>query len=60
MRAAGAATACQDEATSLIYGMPRAAMAIGAAEHEISLDSIPAYILQQTRAGQRPKDAKAS
>jgi two-component system, chemotaxis family, protein-glutamate methylesterase/glutaminase len=60
MRAAGAATACQDEATSLIYGMPKAAMAIGAAEREISLDSIAAYILQQARAGQRPKDVKAS
>ena len=35
-------------------------MAIGAAEREISLDAIPAYILQQTRAGQRPKDVKAS
>ncbi len=60
MRAAGAATACQDEATSLIYGMPKAAMAISAAEREISLDGIPGYILQQTRAGQRPKDLKAS
>lgn len=60
MRAAGAATACQDEATSLIYGMPKAAMAIGAAERQVSLDAIPAYILEQTRAGQRPKDVKAS
>lgn len=60
MRNAGAATACQDEASSLIYGMPKAAMAIGAAECQVALDDIPAYILEQTRAGQKRKDKHAS
>jgi two-component system, chemotaxis family, protein-glutamate methylesterase/glutaminase len=48
MREAGGATACQDEASCLIYGMPKAAKALGAAEHELPLDRIAAYILQQT------------
>ena len=60
MRNAGASTACQDEASCLIYGMPKAAMAIGAAEREVALDAIPDYILEQTRAARKSKDAKAS
>ena len=50
MRNAGAATACQDEATSAIYGMPKAAMAIGAAEVELPLHRIAAYILDRSGA----------
>lgn len=49
MRDAGALTACQDEATSLIYGMPGAAVAEGAVCHEIPLSGIPAHILQNAR-----------
>jgi two-component system chemotaxis response regulator CheB len=46
MRDAGALTACQDQATSLIYGMPGAAVAEGAVGQELPLSSIPAYILR--------------
>jgi len=49
MRDAGALTACQDEATSLIYGMPGAAVAEGAVCSEIPLSGIPAHILQNAR-----------
>lgn len=49
MRQAGAVTICQDEATSLIYGMPQAAKAIGAAACELPLGEISAYILNQVR-----------
>ncbi len=60
MRNAGASTACQDEASSLIYGMPKAAMTIGAAERQVALDGIAAYILEQARAARKSKDMKAS
>jgi two-component system, chemotaxis family, protein-glutamate methylesterase/glutaminase len=50
MRNAGAATACQDEATSLIYGMPKAAIAIGAAACQIPLGDIAEFILDRAEA----------
>ena len=53
MRAAGARTACQDEKTSLIYGMPGAAIAAGAAETELPLSGIPGYLLASARIGRR-------
>jgi two-component system chemotaxis response regulator CheB len=40
MRRAGAVTIAQDEATATIYGMPRVAAEIGAAEHVLALDAI--------------------
>lgn len=45
MRRAGAATACQDEASSLIYGMPKAAFDLGAVQREISGFEAAAYIM---------------
>ncbi len=45
MRTAGAHTIVQDEATSIIFGMPREAIALGAAEQVLPLDAIaPALI----------------
>lgn len=49
MRDAGALTIGQNEATSLIYGMPRAAMQIGAVEEEIALDRIAGRVLDLCR-----------
>jgi two-component system chemotaxis response regulator CheB len=40
MRQAGALTVAQDEATSVVYGMPREAAEIGAAESILPLDDI--------------------
>lgn len=40
LRAAGAITIAQDEATSIVYGMPREAAAIGAAQHVLGLGEI--------------------
>jgi two-component system chemotaxis response regulator CheB len=40
LRAAGASTIAQDEASSVVYGMPRAAAVSGAAEHVLPLASI--------------------
>ena len=53
MRDAGALTACQDEATSLIYGMPAAAVALGAVRDELSLPDIPHYILRNAGVQKR-------
>ena len=40
MREAGKATISQDEASSAVYGMPRAAADLGAAQHILPLDGI--------------------
>ncbi len=45
LRRAGALTLAQDEATSVIFGMPREAIQIGAAQQVLALDQIaPAFI----------------
>jgi two-component system chemotaxis response regulator CheB len=40
MRRAGACTIAQDEATSVVFGMPREAIRLGAAEHVLPLGAI--------------------
>lgn len=42
---AGAICMAQDQRSSVVYGMPRAAMEIGAADFQFSIDTIPAAIL---------------
>lgn len=44
MRQAGARTLAQDEATSVVFGMPREAIRLGAAARVLPLDRIPAGI----------------
>jgi two-component system chemotaxis response regulator CheB len=46
MRDRGAVTLGQDEATSAVYGMPAAAQALGAVEHELPLPAIAPALLQ--------------
>lgn len=53
MRRRGAATIAQDEATSVVFGMPRVAIERGAAERVIPLDAIPDAILEC--AASRPR-----
>jgi two-component system chemotaxis response regulator CheB len=45
MRESGAATIGQDEASSVIYGMPRVAFEIGAVERQLPLNAIGDQIL---------------
>jgi two-component system, chemotaxis family, protein-glutamate methylesterase/glutaminase len=45
MREAGAHTIAQDEKSSVVFGMPKEAIDLGAAERVVSLDKIPAAIL---------------
>ena len=40
MKNAGAKTICQDEATSVVWGMPGEAVRLGAADHVVALDKI--------------------
>jgi len=48
MRKAGARTLGQNEATSVVYGMPKVAFEIGAVEKQMSLGDIGAEILTLT------------
>lgn len=45
MRAAGASTIAQDEESSVVFGMPKEAIDIGAAQGVVSLTQIPSAIL---------------
>lgn len=47
MRQAGAQTAAQDEASSVVFGMPREAIALNAAVEVLSLDKIAPWLLAQ-------------
>jgi two-component system chemotaxis response regulator CheB len=49
MRHAGAMTLAQDEATSIVFGMPREAILRGAAEHVLPLDEIANALTQPQR-----------
>jgi two-component system chemotaxis response regulator CheB len=46
MREAGAHTIAQDEATAVVYGMPREAVRLGGATEVTPLDDVPAAVLQ--------------
>jgi len=45
MRESGALTAAQDEATSVVFGMPREAIARGAAMYTLPLNEVSGFIL---------------
>jgi two-component system chemotaxis response regulator CheB len=53
LREAGAATIAQDEASSVVYGMPREAVRLGAAETIAPLTDVPALLTRLTRASAR-------
>lgn len=51
LKAAGAATFAQDEATCVVYGMPRAAVELGVVDHLLPLDQIPSALLRAVQSG---------
>ena len=46
LRQAGAVTIGQNEATSVVYGMPRAAWELGAVQHQVALSDVASAILR--------------
>jgi two-component system chemotaxis response regulator CheB len=50
MRRAGARTLAQDEATSVVFGMPREAIALGAAERVLPLNQLAGAALALSRS----------
>jgi two-component system, chemotaxis family, protein-glutamate methylesterase/glutaminase len=50
--AAGGATLAQDEESCIIFGMPRVAIEMGAAQHVVPLKSISEYICRMTTAAE--------
>ncbi|MEZ4443627.1 MAG: chemotaxis response regulator protein-glutamate methylesterase [Polyangiaceae bacterium] len=55
MRQAGATTIAQDEESCVVYGMPRAAVERGAAEHVLPLNRVAAAIMSHaTRTAAQP------
>jgi two-component system chemotaxis response regulator CheB len=53
MRRAGAATVVEDESTCVVFGMPREAIRLGAAQHVVGLTEIPPLLTALARAGAR-------
>jgi two-component system, chemotaxis family, protein-glutamate methylesterase/glutaminase len=53
IRRAGGSTLAQDESTSVVYGMPREAASLGAAQMILPLDQIGAKIAQLLRDNER-------
>lgn len=58
LRQAGARTFAQDEATCVVYGMPRAAVELGAAEQVVPLERVPQTLIRAVQA--RPAAAPAT
>lgn len=54
MHDAGAYTLAQDEATSVVYGMPREAVVLGGVDRVLPLDGLAAGILQGRNARSKP------
>lgn len=51
MRRMGARTIVQDKASCAVFGMPKAAVELGAAEHVLELNSMGAFLVQAARGG---------
>ena len=58
LRESGAATMAQDEATSVVYGMPRAAAELGAAQDILPLNRIGPALLRRTAGAPRQEIAR--
>ncbi len=59
MRGAGAATLGQDEASSIVYGMPKAAMMAGAVERQVPLCHMAREIIQACASATTNRKATA-
>lgn len=59
LRKLGGVTLVQDEATSVVFDMPRRAMEVGAAQQVLALESIP-RVIERIGSGRRPHEATRS
>ena len=59
MRDAGAATAAQDEASSVVFGMPKEAIRLGGVDHVLPLDEVATWLQQQAARRTQPRDPRA-
>jgi two-component system chemotaxis response regulator CheB len=60
MRAAGAATLAQDEASCVVFGMPKEAIKLGAADEVVPLSGMTDSILQALQVQQKPGRAETA
>lgn len=60
LKEAGARTFAQDEESCVVFGMPRVAIELGAAEQVVSLEDMPRVLLQLVDAVRRRAPAAAS
>lgn len=56
MKDAGAVTFAQDEQTSVVYGMPKAAIALGAAQCVLAIDEMAPALAKTVAGGEPPCD----
>jgi two-component system chemotaxis response regulator CheB len=57
LREKGATTFAQDEASSVVYGMPKAAWECGAAQIQLSLERVAPYLISRCEAAQHSSPA---
>jgi len=57
LQRAGAATIAQDETSCVVFGMPKEAIALGAADDVLPLEDIAQRVLWLARTGRRAKSA---
>lgn len=55
LRLAGGRTFAQDQATAAVWGMPRAAVELGAAEHCVALEQVPQTLVRAARPSVPPR-----
>ena len=49
LKEAGAVCAAQDEATSIVFGMPKAAIQIGATDTALAIEDVAAFLIEKSR-----------
>jgi len=59
MRQAGARTVAQDEASCVVFGMPKSAIDLGAAEQVLPLEDMPGWIIKMFSMAHAPRQARA-
>jgi len=57
MKDAGSYNVCQDEATCVVFGMPREAIALGAADEVVAIHAMSERVLHAARSRQAPEAA---